>query len=38
MKVLFLPEVEGYLFEVTETLYEKECFGFKENATKYVRE
>jgi hypothetical protein len=38
MKVLFLPEVESYLFELTEILYEKEYFGFKDNAVKYVRE
>ena len=36
MKVLFLPEVESYLFELTEILYIKEYFGFKENAVKYV--
>lgn len=28
MKVLFLPEVENYLFELTEILYQKEYFGF----------
>ena len=36
MKVLFLPEVENYLFEIIETLYQKEYFGFKESAVKYV--
>ena len=36
MKVLFLPEVENYFFELTEILYNKEYFGFKENAVKYV--
>jgi len=36
MKVLFLPEVENYLFEITEILYQKEYFGFKESAVKYV--
>lgn len=36
MKVLFLPEVENYLFELTEILYKKEYFGFKEGAVKYV--
>ncbi|MDR1203237.1 MAG: hypothetical protein LBL58_16630 [Tannerellaceae bacterium] len=36
MKVLFLPEVENYLFELAEILYQKEYFGFKENAVKYV--
>lgn len=36
MKVLFLPEVEDYLFELTEILYKKEYFGFKESAVRYV--
>ena len=36
MKVLFLPEVEDYLYELIEILYKKEYFGFKENAVKYV--
>ena len=36
MKVLFLPEVETYLFELIEILYKKEYFGFKEGAIKYV--
>ena len=36
MKVLFLPEVEDYLYELTEILYKKEYFGFKESAVKYV--
>jgi len=36
VKVLFLPEVENYLFELTEILYQKEYFGFKESAVKYV--
>ncbi len=36
MKILFLPEVENYLFELIEILYEKEYFGFKERAVKYV--
>lgn len=38
MKVLFLPEIEHYLFELTEILYQKEYFGFKESAVKYVRD
>ena len=38
MKVLFLPEVENYFFELTEILYIKEYFGFKENAVKYVKD
>ena len=36
MKVLFLPEVEDYLYELTEILYQKEYFGFKESAVEYV--
>ena len=37
MKVLFLPEVENYLFDLIEILYKKKYFGFKESAIKYVR-
>ena len=36
--VLFLPEVEAYLFELVEILYKKEYFGFKESALKYVED
>jgi hypothetical protein len=36
MKILFLPETEDYLFELTEILYQKEYFAFKESAVKYV--
>jgi hypothetical protein len=36
MKVFFLPEVEDYLFELVEILYQKEYFGFKESAVNYV--
>lgn len=36
MKVLFLPEVEDVLFELIETLYQKEYFGFKADAVEYV--
>ncbi len=36
MSVLFLPEVENYLFELTEILYQKDYFGFKESAVNYV--
>lgn len=36
MKVTFSPEVEDYLFELIEILYEKAYFSYKENATKYV--
>lgn len=38
MKVLFLPEVEEYLVELTDILYQKEYFGFKENAIQYITE
>ena len=34
MKVLFLPEIEKYLYELVEILYQKEYFGFRESATK----
>lgn len=37
MKVLFLPEVEEYLYELAEILYNKDYFGFKEDATQYVQ-
>lgn len=36
MKILFLPEVEDLLFELTEILYQKEYFGVKESAINYV--
>ena len=36
MKVLFLPEVEDYLYKLTEILYKKDYFGFKESAVRYV--
>jgi hypothetical protein len=36
MTVLFLPEVEDYLYELIEILYRKEYFGYKENAINYV--
>ena len=36
MTVLFLPEVEEYLYELIEILYYQEYFGFKENAINYV--
>ncbi|HUH75579.1 MAG TPA: hypothetical protein VLZ75_14385 [Chitinophagales bacterium] len=36
MKVLFLPEVEVYLFDLIEILYHKEYFGFKESAINYI--
>jgi hypothetical protein len=36
MKVLFSPEVEDNLFELTNILYEKHYFSFKEPAIMYV--
>ena len=38
MNVIFSPEVEEYLFELTEILYKKEYFGFKESAVQYVKD
>ncbi len=35
MRVVFLPEVENYLIELSELLHEKDYFGFKENAVRY---
>ena len=38
MNVIFSPEVEQYLFELTEILYKKEYFGFKDSAVQYVKD
>jgi|GEM_PF-141283 len=38
MNVIFSPEVEEYLFELSEILYRKEYFGFKEFAVQYVND
>lgn len=38
MRVIALPEVREYLMELINVLYEKEYFGFEENAQKYVEE
>lgn len=38
MKVLFLPEIRQYLKELQEILFEKEYFGFEEEAVQYVRD
>ncbi len=38
MIVKFHKDVEDYLVDLIEILYEKEYFGFKESATDYVRE
>lgn len=36
MKVLFHKAVEDYLFELIETLYQEEYFGFYESAMEYA--
>lgn len=36
MKIIFAPEVSIYLKEITEILYEKEYFGFEEDAIDYI--
>ena len=36
MSVIFLPEVRKYFNNLIPVLYEKEYFGFKETAKKYV--
>ena len=36
MKVLFLPEVEDYLYKLTKVLYQKGYFVFKESAVEYI--
>ena len=38
MNVVFMPKVEDYLFELTEILFHKEYFGFKETAIQYVND
>jgi len=38
MKVIILPEVIDYFFELADILYDKGYFGFEESAIKYVRE
>jgi hypothetical protein len=38
MTVLFLPEVEEYIYELIDILYHKNYFGFKENAYIYVND
>lgn len=35
MRVIALPEVREYLMELINVLYEKEYFGFEENAQKF---
>lgn len=36
MRVVFLPKVGDYLVELSEILYQKEYFGFKDSAVEYV--
>ncbi len=36
MKVVFLPKVEDYLVELSEILYQKEYFGFRDSAVEYI--
>ena len=36
MKILFDPSVRKYLKEVSEILYQKEYFGFEEDAIRYI--
>jgi hypothetical protein len=38
MKVIALPEVQAYLRNLAQLLYEKEYFGFRETARNYVIE
>lgn len=38
MKIFFSPQVRVYLRELSELLYEKEYFGFEEDAYKYVED
>ncbi len=36
MRVILIPEVEDYLYELVEILYRNEYFGFKSSAVSYV--
>ncbi|NDV83521.1 hypothetical protein D0T87_16235 [Bacteroides sp. 51] len=36
MSIFFAPSAEGFLYDLTELLYEKEYFGSYESADKYV--
>ena len=38
MKILFSPEVRTQLKELSEILYEKEYFGFDDDAYNYVKD
>jgi len=36
MRVIFLPKVQDYLDNLIPILYEKEYFGFKDSAVRYI--
>jgi len=36
MNVLFLPEIQGYFYDLETILYEKGYFSFEDTANKYV--
>ena len=38
MKVIIVPEVDDYFTDLVETLYQKEYFGFRASARRYVTE
>ncbi len=38
MKVIFLPEVQDYLFDVVRILHTHNYFGFHDSAVKYIDE
>ena len=38
MKVLFLPDVEEYLFELMDILYQKQYFSYYDSAISYVED
>lgn len=38
MRVLFLPEVEEYLFDLIQILYHKDYWGFYDTSINYVTE
>lgn len=38
MRIIALPEVEEYLTDLINILYEKKYFSFEENAIKYVQD
>lgn len=36
MRVVFLPKVVDYLVDLSEILYQREYFGFRESAVEYI--